>query len=84
MYKLLTANELQDLGFEDVVVFDNYDGCILGVSTNNEAIYSYSAMVKYLMDFDQMTEEDAVDWIEYNTLRSLPYIENKIIVLDDY
>ena len=39
------------------------------------------------MDEDGMTYEDAVDFIEYNTVRACAYIENAPIILsriDDY
>ena len=34
-------------------------------------------MVKWLMDNDDMDETDAIEWIEYNTIRSLPYVGEK-------
>lgn len=30
-------------------------------------------MVESLVDHDDMTYEEAIEWIEYNTIRSLPY-----------
>jgi len=31
-------------------------------------------MVEYLMNTDNMSYEDAVEWIDYNTIRTLPYM----------
>ena len=38
----MTRQDLVDNGHEDVVVFENpdFDGCIIGVITDNQAVYS--------------------------------------------
>lgn len=60
---------------EDAVVFDNasYDNSIIGTTFDGKAIYAYDLMVRELMNDDNITEEEAIDWIDFNTLRSLPY-----------
>jgi hypothetical protein len=59
----------------DAVVFDNYsyDNSIIGTTFDGRAIYSFEKMVKELMNDEGWTEEEAIEWIEYNTLRALPY-----------
>lgn len=39
----MTEQELKDKGYEDVVFFRNYgyDGCIIGITTDNRAVYSF-------------------------------------------
>lgn len=66
---------LCDLGYDDAIVFENpdYDSAIIGVSYDGRIIYDYDLMVHHLMDIDEMTEMDAVDFIDYNTIRSIPY-----------
>lgn len=66
---------LYDLGYEDSVVFDNpdYDEAIIGVSHDGRVIYDMDLMIEHLMVHDGMTEMDAVDFIDYNTARSIPY-----------
>lgn len=66
---------LCDLGYDDAIVFENpdYDSAIIGVSYDGRIIYDYDLMVHHLMDIDEMTEMDAVDFIDYNTLRSISY-----------
>lgn len=61
---------------EDSVVFDNasYDNSIIGVSTDGRVVYSFSKMVKELMTDNGWSEMDAIEWIEYNTIRALPYL----------
>ena len=60
---------------EDTIVFDNpsFDNAIIGITTNGQAVYDYDKMVDELMKDDGISEQDAIDWIEYNTLRAIPY-----------
>ena len=59
------------------------DGCI-GISTDNHLTYGYEKLVESLMDAymknDNVTEDEArtmaIDWLEYNTIRSLPYMKS--------
>ena len=66
---------LLDNGYEDVVIFENYsyDTALIGVSHDNRAIYDYEKMVEWLMEKEGFTMEEAVEWIDYNTIRSIPY-----------
>lgn len=75
-----TAEErILDAGYEDVIIFsgDSYDDALIGISEDGRAIYDFNLMVKWLMDNDDMDETDAIEWIEYNTIRSLPYVGEK-------
>lgn len=75
---------LVELGFEDAIVFDNpsYDDAIIGTSHDDRVIYSFEKMVECLMKDDGMSYEEAVEFIEYNTLRAIPYFgPNAPIVL---
>ena len=67
---------LLENGYEDVVIFQNfsYDDALIGVSEDGRAIYDYDIMVEWLVQTEGFTEEEAVEWIDYNTLRALPYI----------
>ena len=71
-----TRQILLDNGYEDVVIFENesYDSALIGVTEDNRAVYSYEKMVEWYMEKNQCSEEDAIEWIDYNTIRALPYI----------
>lgn len=66
---------LADFGYDNAIVFENpdYDAAICGVSQDGQVIYDYELMVQSLMQEDGMTEEEAEEFIEFNTIRSLPY-----------
>ena len=60
---------------EDAILFDNmsYDGSIIGVTTDDRVVYDYNKMIEELMQDEEWSYEEAVEWIDYNTIRSLPY-----------
>lgn len=60
---------------EDAIVFDSpsFDNSIIGVTTDGKVVYDYEKMVVELMKDDDISEQEAIDWIEYNTIRSIPY-----------
>ena len=64
---------------EDALRFENpsFDNSIVAVDYDGRLIYDYDLMVEELMSQDDMSGEEAVDFISYNTLRSLDYITDK-------
>ena len=75
---------LCEMGYEDAVVFDNpdYDDAIIGVTDEGCVVYDFDAMVKILVERDGMDETEAIEFIEYNTIRALPYAgENPPIIM---
>ena len=72
----MTAEEkLLDAGYDDVIILSDfsYDDALIGVSEDNRAIYDYEKMVEWLMRTQGWNEIDAVEWINYNTIRAIPY-----------
>lgn len=66
------------------LVFDNhsYDNSIIGVTLDGRVIYGFELMVQELMNDTNWDESTAAEWIEYNTIRSLPYFgENAPIIV---
>ena len=75
--------KILDNEFEDVLLLDNfsYDSALIGVSTDNRAVYDYNKMIEWLVDKEKFTEEEAIEWIDYNTLRALPYYQDAPIIM---
>lgn len=67
--------ELCDLGFEESIVFDNpdYDDAIVGVTIDGNVVYDYDLMVANVVEKENVSTMDAVDYIEYNAIGSLPF-----------
>lgn len=75
---------LCDMGHEEALLFDgpDYDEAIVGVTDEGQVVYDYEKMVQILVERDGMEEMEAIEWIEYNTIRALPYFENPPIVMN--
>lgn len=68
---------------DKVSMFENpaFVGAIVGFDTHHHKIvYSYEKMVECLMEEDGMSYEEAVEFIDYNTMRTIPYMENPPII----
>lgn len=80
--------ELVEMGFEDTVLLEspNYKSAIVGYDViTGKVIYSYDLMIEHLMTVDGMTDEEAIDFINYNTIRAIPYMgERSPIILTDF
>lgn len=88
-------NYFEEMG-ETVVLLEpeSLDSAIVGV-TENKVVYSYDKLVeayyndyieelpKPLSDEDQeQAETDAIEWVNYNTLRAIPYMgENAPLII---
>ena len=71
------------MGYEDAIVFDNpsYDSAIIGVSDDRRVIYDYEMMIQCLMTDEDISVEEAADFIDYNSIRAAAYIPNGPIVM---
>lgn len=56
-----------------IIMLYAYDNSIIGTTFDGRTIYDFAKMVRELMDNENWTEEEAVEWIEFNTIRALPY-----------
>lgn len=75
---------LCDMGYDDAIVFDgpDYDDAIVGVTDEGQVIYDYELMVECLKK-DGMSAEEAIDFIDYNTIRAIPYAgDNPPIIMN--
>ena len=80
----MTAEErLLDAGYEDILFLSNYsyDDALVGVSEDGRAIYDYEKMIKWLMKEEGWTDEEAIEWIEYNTIRATSSGEGAPIIM---
>lgn len=77
-----TVDELEEYlvaqGHEETVYFEHpsFVKAITGITDSEQLIYDYDLMIAAAMEEEGWNVEDAVEWIEYNTLRSIPYMGN--------
>ena len=78
----MTLDELKDLikgVYSDdceVLLFDtpSYADAFIGISTDGRAVYNYDKMIEFLEKEDSMEYDEAAEFVNYNTLRALPYM----------
>lgn len=63
--------------FEDEEDID----AVVGYTTDGRLVYDYNKMVDCLVKQDDMEEIEAMEWIDYNTVRSLPYIPEAPVII---
>ena len=55
-----------------MITWDNFDDAIIGIGNRcgmpDVYVYSYEKMLTILMKEDNLTERDAIDYLEYNAL----------------
>ena len=76
----MVIEEIRKKLSEDTLVFDNpsFDNSIIGTTFEGNAIYLFEKMVNEFIansvQWDEVTTpEDAIQFIEYNTIRALEY-----------
>ena len=68
------------------VILDNhaYDNSIVGATEDGRLVYDLDKMIAEYMQDEGCDLDEAVEWIEYNTLRAIPYMgEHRPIVIYD-
>lgn len=64
---------------------EHYDEGIIGITENGNVVYSYGLLAETLMLHDDMSYEDAIEWLDYNTIRTIPYMgEFKPVMLMEF
>jgi hypothetical protein len=74
---------LEAQGHEETVFFEHPSmvKAITGITDSGQLIYDYNLMIEAAMEEEGWTCDEAIDWIEYNTIRSIPYMgSNRPIV----
>ena len=59
---------------EDAVFINGFDDAIVGATIDGRVVYDYNRMIECLQK-EGMTEEKALEWMEYNTIRATDYLE---------
>ena len=69
---------LESLGQNTIVLEPEYfDNAIIGINEEGQLIYSYEKLIDAYMEGEKCEYEEAMEWIDYNTLRAIPYMGEK-------
>lgn len=73
--------------YPEAILFDNpsFDNSIVGLTTDGCVVYALESMIAELAKDDNISEDEALEFIDYNTMRVIPYIQSecKPIVIDN-
>lgn len=64
-----------------IFVNPNYNEAIIGATTDGRAVYDYDLMVESLSKQDNISWDEAQEFIDYNAVRSLPYMPNAPVII---
>lgn len=85
VYYNYLIEKLEDNGINptDVSYFISpyFVNAITGISDDGRLIYDYDLMISSAMEEQNWTEEEAIDWIEVNTIPTIPYIKDKAPII---
>lgn len=74
---------LEQFPDNNFVTLDGLDDAIIGVYADTETprlVYSINEITECFVK-QGMTDEEAIDFYEYNTARAIPYVENAPILI---
>lgn len=80
----MTAKDrARDAGYEDLMLLENYsyDDALIGVTEDGRAVYDFDKMVVWLVEKQGFEQMEAIEWIEFNTIRALPYFEDAPLIM---
>jgi len=68
-------NKLQEIlefyEYEELMIADGFDDAVIGICNHSQRlIYSYRDCVDILISNEDMSEIDAMEYLEYNTINS--------------
>ena len=75
---------VEDQGIEEeVLILDNhaYDKSIIGITPDGRLIYDFEKMIQEFMEDEDCDETEAIEWLEYNTMRALPYMGERAPII---
>ena len=67
---------LEAQGHEETLFFEHpsFVKAITGITDSDQLIYDYNLMISAAMEEEMWDVDEAIEWIEFNTLRSIPYM----------
>ena len=66
----MTAEEIIELADPEAIIWDGFDEAIIGRDNRGRIVYDIDLMVETLTREDEMSEEEALEFLDYNTLNT--------------
>ena len=82
-YKIMKRSMFMEKGGQ--IYFDepSYEEALIGETDDGKVVYDYYGMIESLMKNEGMSDEDASDFISYNTIRFAPYLKDRAPLVVD-
>ena len=64
----MTAEEIKEIADPEALCADGFDEAIIGTDVEGKIVYDINKMIEILMKDDEMTELEAIEYLEFNTL----------------
>lgn len=75
---------LEENGYSEKPGWSEFAKAIIGVTTDERIVYSYERITECLMETDDISEVDAIEYVDYNVVGSLnPKIEESPIIIHE-
>lgn len=73
------VDRLLAMGHDGTVILEDpsFNDAIVGITEDGRLVYSCEKMVHQLSHDDGMSEQEAQEFIDYNTVRAIPYMGEK-------
>jgi hypothetical protein len=70
--------EIRELLPQDSIVLDDssFDNSIIGTTQEGNVVYDFNKMIEEFSIDNDCDSDEAIEWIEYNTMRAIPYFPN--------
>lgn len=82
----MIKNDLRDVlameGYEHAGIFNcpSYDNSIVGCTESGAIVYDFELMIdEFMSENPECTKEEAAEFINYNTIRTIPYMTDHMI-----
>lgn len=75
---------IKDQGIEEeVLLLDDhaYDKSIIGITEDGRILYDFEKMIQEFAEDEGCDETEAIEWLEYNTIRALPYMGERAPII---
>lgn len=74
---------IEELEEAETILFRNPDfsTAIIGMTHDDRVVYDYYKMLEHLTKYEEMTYEDAADFVSYDTMRALSYMPGNTPVI---
>jgi hypothetical protein len=62
----MTPEEIKDFADPEAVVWTDFDDAIIGTDYTGKLVYNIDKMIEILVTRDEMSEEEAMEYLDFN------------------